>query len=772
MPKCTCCVRFCNSSNLVEKNSKLHFFSWPKDENVVETWLKAFSDNSFVTGFSKYFKVTKNLRICSLHFEAKFVNEKTKNLLQMLFLPFFNYQHITPRRQACTTATNVDRTPLSNLNGRLKCVPSIKVTSSDKTGSSFFARDLHQHSTSTHSNTISGDVGYNFSLPSANTNDTTVDYNKDHEIDQNYKSTSHSNALSGDVELSLLSATTSDSTMDYLFDHDLDRNGTSTSHSNAYRCDSELSLLSATTRDIAVDHDFYHSFNENGRSTSNSNEFNGDVEFDLSILTEATSDTTLDSFGHDLDENGRSTSHSNVVQGHLELSLLSGTTSDITLDSFGHDLDPNGRSTSYSNNLGGDLQLSLLNATTGDTTVNSFGHDFDQNGRSTSHSNALTGDLDMSLLSATTSDKTLNSFGHELQPNDRSTSHYNDLGGDLELSYLSVTQKDTTADSFSNEIGIDSSVVHLLDSSILDLDNSSTVLKEDSLLHPNCNSISQPPKTDDCRFPKFSSNIIPDPVTSFNREIFLILQNYKKTGDCNAANSHLHELQVESFHNELVYTIVMEAVDSELEVDETRWLKLLTSFMLAKIIPNDQLKKAMLKIFDKLEWIHRNIPNGIRKLVRFCNKCQTAGIMEAEMISILNYNCLKTAVKEVVSSNNTNEVTKEPKEYKEKTKKKILSKDPLTNNRMLVRKLRHQVENLENQIKQLENLVGLQTIKLCKLDKRMTAAIKSLVNVFEEECDKQSEQNAKASFLLCQVIDFFSVEFQISIKLIFVFVSS
>ncbi|KZS02806.1 Uncharacterized protein APZ42_000003, partial [Daphnia magna] len=368
--------------------------------------------------------------------------------------------------------------------------------------------------------------------------------------------------------------------------------------------------------------------------------------------------------------------------------------------------------------------------------------------------NALTGDLDMSLLSATTSDKTLDSFGHELEPNDRSTSHYNDLGGDLELSCLSVTPKDTTADSFSNDIGIDSSVVHLLDSSILDLDNSAKFLKEDSLLHTNSNSISQPLEIDDCRFPELSSNIIPDPFHSFNREIFMILQNYKKTGDSHAAISHLHELQVESFHNELVYSIVMEAIDSELEVDETRWLKLLTSFMLAKIIANDQLKKAMLKIFDMLEWIHRNIPNGIRKLVRFCNKCQTAGIMEDELISILNSNCLKIAIKEVDSSNNTNEVTKEPKEYKETKKKKILSKDPLTNNRMFVRKLRHQVVNLEKEIKQLENLVGLQTIKLCKLDKRMTAAIKSLVSVFEEELDKQSEQHAKASFLLCQLLNF------------------
>jgi hypothetical protein len=110
----------------------------------------------------------------------------------------------------------------------------------------------------------------------------------------------------------------------------------------------------------------------------------------------------------------------------------------------------------------------------------------------------------------------------------------------------------------------------------------------------------------------------------------------------------------------------------------------------------------------------------------------------------------------VDSSNNTNEVIKESKEFKETTtKRKILSKDPMTNNRMLVRKLGHQVVNLEKQIKQFENLVGLQTIQLCKLDKRMTAAIKSLVSVLEEEIDKQSEQNAKASFLLSQVIEIF-----------------
>lgn len=83
------------------------------------------------------------------------------------------------------------------------------------------------------------------------------------------------------------------------------------------------------------------------------------------------------------------------------------------------------------------------------------------------------------------------------------------------------------------------------------------------------------------------------PVTSFNRESYIILQNYKKTGDSHAAIVHLHELQVEYLHPELVYSIVMEAIDSEIEEVETRWFKLVSSFMLEKVIANDQLEKVI-----------------------------------------------------------------------------------------------------------------------------------------------------------------------------------
>ncbi|KAK4030708.1 hypothetical protein OUZ56_024047, partial [Daphnia magna] len=54
----------------------------------------------------------------------------------------------------------------------------------------------------------------------------------------------------------------------------------------------------------------------------------------------------------------------------------------------------------------------------------------------------------------------------------------------------------------------------------------------------------------------------------------------------------------------------------------------------------------------------------------------------------------------------------------------------------------------------IKNLVGKPTINLLKRDRRMKDAVKSLVAVFEEEADQHSERNAKASFLLCQILNF------------------
>ncbi|XP_045029423.1 uncharacterized protein LOC116923366 [Daphnia magna] len=108
-----CCVLFCHSTTYGKNEETLNFFSWPKDENVIELWLNAFSSNSCVTGFTKNFKLLKSLRICSLHFEKKCINEKNKKLLPNAVPTIF---------QLPTKATNVRgetiTTPFSNVTGQ------------------------------------------------------------------------------------------------------------------------------------------------------------------------------------------------------------------------------------------------------------------------------------------------------------------------------------------------------------------------------------------------------------------------------------------------------------------------------------------------------------------------------------------------------------------------------------------------------------------------------------------------------------------------------
>ena len=43
----------------------------------------------------------------------------------------------------------------------------------------------------------------------------------------------------------------------------------------------------------------------------------------------------------------------------------------------------------------------------------------------------------------------------------------------------------------------------------------------------------------------------------------------------------------------------MEAIDSEIEEEETRWFKLVSSFMLEKVIANDQLEKVIFFVIFK-----------------------------------------------------------------------------------------------------------------------------------------------------------------------------
>ena len=69
----------------------------------------------------------------------------------------------------------------------------------------------------------------------------------------------------------------------------------------------------------------------------------------------------------------------------------------------------------------------------------------------------------------------------------------------------------------------------------------------------------------------------------------------------------------------------------------------------------------------------------------------------------------------------------------------------LKNNRIIVRKLRQRLRNAE---KELKKLVGFKAIKLCKSENRMNVALQSLVDIFEAENDKNSENNSTNDLLM------------------------
>jgi hypothetical protein len=67
-------------------------YPWPKDENVIELWLRQFQENSNITGFSpQYFKVNKNMRICNLHFESNCFHEVTRRMVKNAVPTIFHH---------------------------------------------------------------------------------------------------------------------------------------------------------------------------------------------------------------------------------------------------------------------------------------------------------------------------------------------------------------------------------------------------------------------------------------------------------------------------------------------------------------------------------------------------------------------------------------------------------------------------------------------------------------------------------------------------------
>lgn len=127
------------------------------------------------------------------------------------------------------------------------------------------------------------------------------------------------------------------------------------------------------------------------------------------------------------------------------------------------------------------------------------------------------------------------------------------------------------------------------------------------------------------------------------------------------------------------------------------------------------------------------ILNAVPNLVRFGIKFQTFGFQDDELKSIINSAWIDNVMKEVDASKTDTEMPKKlvdvnnfkttrnlkPKDRLRKngmllklrrTKITKFSKSPLKNNRILVRKLRHHVSDLEKKLKEIENLIGLQAI--------------------------------------------------------------
>lgn len=127
------------------------------------------------------------------------------------------------------------------------------------------------------------------------------------------------------------------------------------------------------------------------------------------------------------------------------------------------------------------------------------------------------------------------------------------------------------------------------------------------------------------------------------------------------------------------------------------------------------------------------ILNAVPNLVRFGIKFKTFGFQDDELKSIINSAWIDNVMKEVDASKTDTEMPKKlvdvnnfkttrnlkPKDRLRKngmllklqrTKITKFSKSPLKNNRILVRKLRHHVSDLEKKLKEIENLIGLQAL--------------------------------------------------------------
>ncbi|XP_045034683.1 uncharacterized protein LOC116928402 [Daphnia magna] len=267
---------------------------------------------------------------------------------------------------------------------------------------------------------------------------------------------------------------------------------------------------------------------------------------------------------------------------------------------------------SHTSDLGRDSESSQLTDMGLSIDIN-FDPPADSNGTSTSNRTYSTTDCiaDSGLSNVTTSDS---NTGRSTSLSKYIQSETVDLNRSLEFSQL-------TEDDLSMEIHFDPT-----------LNGRSTSIGDYSM----CDSIG------DFQSSKLTENqsmdsIIPDLdntchkyvfENAFERGVYFILENYRSSGNVEAAILHLQTLNEPSLHYQMVHELLMQAV-SDLGLSETRdnrLVKLLMTLVLRNLVTMEHIKKGCFLAFEELKGLA--FPTGLLDLVRFGKKCQDANFLD------------------------------------------------------------------------------------------------------------------------------------------------
>ena len=159
------------------------------------------------------------------------------------------------------------------------------------------------------------------------------------------------------------------------------------------------------------------------------------------------------------------------------------------------------------------------------------------------------------------------------------------------------------------------------------------------------------------------------------------------------------------------------------------------------------------------------------KLEIFLKKCVASGPLKDDILNMLHYSPIDNSVKESESSRKSENIEKkiinqqdnkkcteakgmlffkEIGEHWEENKRSALHKWKVFQG-SIKKQSNNRTETSSKTPKcgkRIKKLVGFKAIKLCKSENRMNVALQSLVDIFEAENDKNSENNSTNDLLM------------------------